>query len=76
MAGITLAQAEAKLAEALDAESRIFETQEYQIAGRSNKRAMLQAVAGRVEYWDNKVKYLTARASGRGRSCTVSPSGR
>jgi len=56
MAGITLAQAEAKLATWLDAEDKVAAGQAYSIGGRSLTRADLKNIADRVEYWDNKVK--------------------
>ena len=73
MAGLTLAQAEAKLQEYLDAETRVLNSQEYSIAGRSNKMAMLEDIQTGIDRWDLRVKTLTQAASGRGRSISVAP---
>lgn len=59
MAGITLAQAEAKLATWLDAEDKVAAGQAYSIGGRSLTRADLKAIRETIEYWDNKVKRLS-----------------
>ena len=63
MAGITLADAQAKLALWLAAEEALATSQSYTIdtgnGSRSLTRANLQEVADRVSYWDAKVKALT-----------------
>jgi hypothetical protein len=60
MAGITLAQAEAKLAKWLDAEDAVAERgQAYQLEGRSLTRAHLGEIRAAIEYWDAQVKRLT-----------------
>jgi len=59
MAGITLAQAQAKLEAWLDAEEKIAAGQSYSIAGRSLTRADLKVVGERITYWNNKVQQLT-----------------
>ena len=59
MAGITLAQAEAKLSEYLAAESAILTGQEYRIGARSLTRANLEEVQKGIEIWDARVKRLT-----------------
>ena len=58
MAGITLAQAEAKLAEALDAVSAVMLNQEYRIGSRTYTRANLSELQRAVEFWDGKVRRL------------------
>lgn len=72
MAGITLAQAEAKLALWLAAEEALATSQEYLIevdgSRRMLKRSDLAEVAKRIDYWDGKVKSLTAAAAGRPRT--------
>jgi len=73
MSGITLAQAEAKLAAALAAEEKAYTAQASGAAGRNITRAMLSQLADRVTYWDAKVKELSGNLSGRGRSITVAP---
>lgn len=64
MAGITLAQAEAKLQTWLDAEDKIAQGQEYAIGSRTLKRADLAEVRESVSYWDGKVKELSRGSSG------------
>lgn len=59
MAGITLADAEAKLATWLAAEDKVANGQEYSINGRSLKRADLGAIRESIEYWDRKVQRLS-----------------
>lgn len=59
MAGITLAQAETHLAEALAALSKARGNISYSIAGRSLQRPQLQALQSDVDYWNNKVNELT-----------------
>jgi hypothetical protein len=71
MAGITLAQAEAQLALYLTAEEKVLSGQEYEIAGRKLKRADLDVIQQGIKTWDERVKQLSASASGRGRMRTV-----
>ena len=59
MAGITLAQAEAKLTTWMAAMDKIAVGQSYSIGGRTLARADLREVQKQVEYWDNQVKRLT-----------------
>ena len=59
MAGITLAQAEAKLTEYLAAETKVLSGQAYSIAGRSFTRANLKEIRDGISYWEAKVKSLT-----------------
>ena len=59
MAGITLAQADAKLTLWMDAEDKIATGQAYTIAGRSLTRADLEEVGNRITYWNGWVKSLT-----------------
>lgn len=59
MAGITLAQAEAKLATWLDAEDKVATGQSYSIQGRSLTRANLKEIRETIDYWDSKVQRLT-----------------
>ena len=59
MAGITLAQAEAKLATWLEAMDKIAVGQSYSIGGRSLTRANLDEVQRQIEFWDGQVKRLT-----------------
>lgn len=64
MAGITLTQAEAKLATWLDAEDKVATGQEYTIGTRSLKRADLKEIRETIQYWDGKVKELSRGSSG------------
>ena len=64
MAGITLAQAEAKLTTWLAAEDAIATGQEYVIGSRRLKRADLEFVRETIEYWDNKVQKLSRADNG------------
>lgn len=58
MAGITLAQAEARLADYLTAEERVLAGQSYTINGRSMTRANLKEIQDGITVWDNRVKQL------------------
>ena len=59
MAGITLAQAEAKLAGWLEAEDKLMAGQSYSLNGRALTRANLNEVREAVEAWDRRVKRLS-----------------
>jgi hypothetical protein len=59
MPGITLAQAQAKLTEYMDAESAILTGQSYSIAGRSLTRADLKAVQDGIERYQKMVNRLS-----------------
>jgi hypothetical protein len=63
MAGITLVQAEAKLAEWLAADTAVASGQGYTIGGRSLTRANAREIRENIDYWDAKVQVLT-RGSG------------
>jgi len=71
MAGITLAQAEAKLALYLSALDKIILGQKVEIDGQALTRANLDDVERAINSWDQRVKQLSASVSGRGRSRTV-----
>lgn len=66
MAGLTLVQAEAQLALYIAAEQAVLLGQEFEIKDRKLKRADLGNIRDGIEYWDNKVKELTARGSRTG----------
>ncbi len=59
MAGITLAQAESKLAEYLAAETAVLTNQSYTIEGRSLTRADLAQIQQGIDIWNRRVKRLT-----------------
>ena len=73
MAGITLAAAQAQLDAYLAAETAILSRQEYVINGRRLRFADLAAVQAGITLWDRRVKDLSSRAAGRGRSITLRP---
>lgn len=70
-AGITLAQAEAQLTAWLAASSAVASAQSYEIAGRKLTRADAAEIRQQIDYWDSKVKTLSARTTGRGRFRTI-----
>jgi hypothetical protein len=66
MAGITLAQAEEKLAAYLEAEEKLLAGgQSYTIAGRTLARADLAEVRKGILFWDDQVKLLSQVSEGR-----------
>ena len=73
MAGITLAQAEARLAAYLAAEDAVLSGQSYEIAGRRLTRADLADIAEGIDRWDARVKQLSLSSSGSNRSRSISP---
>jgi hypothetical protein len=75
MAGITLAHAQARLDALMAAYDKIVLGQKVEIDGQALTRANLADVQRGIEFWDSKVKQLSASASGRGRMRTVSPLG-
>ena len=74
MAGITLAQAEAKLAEYLAAETAVLSGQSVSMEGRSLTRANLDLIQRGIETWDGRVKSISNNSSGGGRSRSIRPS--
>ena len=60
MAGITLLDAEEKLALYLAALDAVLNNQSYTINGRSLTRANLKDIESGVDFWDKKVKSLDA----------------
>ena len=73
MAGITLAAAQAQLDAYVVAEATVLGGQEYVINGRRLKRADLAMIQAGITLWDRRVKELSSRAAGRGRSITLRP---
>lgn len=70
MAGITLATAQATLDAYLAAEVAVLAGQQYEIAGRSLRRADLAAIQAGITIWNQRVQQLSRRA-GRGSSAIV-----
>jgi len=64
MAGITLAQAEAKLATWMAAMDAVATGQEYAIGTRSLKRVDAKEIREQVQFWDLKVKELSRGTTG------------
>lgn len=64
MAGITLAQAEAKLTEYLNAETAVLAGQKVVIDGNEMSRANLDAIQKGIDIWDSRVKRLSASSGG------------
>jgi hypothetical protein len=58
MAGITLAQAEAKLAEWLAADTAVAAGQSYTIGGRSLSRANAREIRENITYWNDMAQSL------------------
>lgn len=71
MAGITLAQAEARLQEYLNAEAAVLLGQATEVEGRKLTRADLDAIQNGIKLWDARCK--TLGATGRGRTATIAP---
>ena len=59
MPGLTLSQAEAKLALHLSALDAVLSAQEYKIADRSLKKASLADIYKGITFWNNQVKVLS-----------------
>ncbi len=60
MAGITLAQAQAKLDLWMEAEEAVASGQSYSIGNHSLTRASLSEIRESISYWDHQVKRLTS----------------
>lgn len=73
MAGITLEQAEARLAEYLAAESAVLSAQDWALNGKRVTRADLAAIQAGIRLWDERAKALSGASRGRGRSRIVAP---
>lgn len=76
MAGITLQQAEAKLAEYLAAETAVLSKQSYTIGGRALTLADLTSIQEGIKIWNDRATALGAVSEGRGRLRTIVPAGR
>jgi hypothetical protein len=59
MPGITLAQAEAKLATWMDADDVVATGQAYSMGGRSLTRADAPEIRKNIDYWDKQVQRLS-----------------
>ena len=65
MAGLTLAQAEARLTAWLEADAAVSSNQSYSINGRTLTRANAKEIRDNIEFWDSKVKELDVQTRGR-----------
>ncbi len=65
MAGLTLAQAEAKLAEWLEADTKVAEGQSYSIGSRQLTRADAKEIRENIDYWNTKCAALAETPSTR-----------
>lgn len=59
MAGITLAQAQARLTDWLAADAAVAKNQSYSVAGRALTRANAREIRENISYWDEQVKRLS-----------------
>jgi hypothetical protein len=59
MAGITLAESEAKLVLWMEADDKVASGQSYSIGGRSLSRADAKMIQENIKFWDRKVKELS-----------------
>lgn len=73
MPGITLTQAQAQLDLWMTANSRVATGQSYSIGGRSLSRVDAAEIREQIDYWDAKVKQLSASGSGMRRTRYVTP---
>ncbi len=73
MAGITLAQAQAKLDEYLAAETKVLKGQSVSMDGETLTRANLEFIQRGIDIWNKRVQNLSAASEGRGRARTVAP---
>jgi hypothetical protein len=73
MAGLTLAQAEARLAGWLDVDTQLQAGQTVKFNERLLTRADAEQVRNNIDYWQKKCQELSQAETGRGRSRTVSP---
>ncbi|MDH5541963.1 MAG: DUF6148 family protein [Nitrospinota bacterium] len=64
MAGITLEQAEAKLAEWMAADTAVASGQAYSVAGRSLNRADAAQIRENITYWNAQVNKLSKGSGG------------
>ena len=59
LAGITLEQAEAKLAKWMEADDAVADGQSYSIEGRALTRADAQTIRDNISYWQSQVERKT-----------------
>ena len=71
MAGLTLAQAESRLAGWLSADNELQTAQTVKFNDRLLTRADAAEVRNNIDYWQKKCQELEASTAGRGRSRTV-----
>lgn len=71
MAGLTQADAQARLDQYMDAEAKVLSGQEYQIGARRLKRADLAEIRDGIAYWNGMVNKLANGAGARVRGLTL-----
>ena len=71
MAGINVAQAQARLDAYLAAELKVLAGQSYEIAGRKLTRADLAEIRAGIQSCNEQLANLTRRASGQSRAYTI-----
>lgn len=71
MAGVTLTQAQSKLAEWLAADSAVAQNQAYTINGKSFTRSNAAEIRRNIDFWNGMVQKLSR--SGSIRSFVVTP---
>ena len=74
MAGITLAQAEARLQDYLDAEAKVLAGLVVEMNGRRLTLADLGEIQRGIEIWNQRAQIAKLEANRRGRAVNVSPS--
>jgi hypothetical protein len=73
MAGLTLADAEGRLAGWLAADAQLQTGQTVKFNDRLLTRADAAEVRNNIDYWQKKCQELSATTGGRGRARTVTP---
>lgn len=73
MSGLTLDQAQTRLADYYAAEAAILKGQSYQLGDRRVERADLKVVRDGITFWEGRVKALSLTARGGRRFVTPSP---
>lgn len=61
MAGLTLEQAQARLADWLEADAAVARNQSYSINGRTLTRASASEIRQNIDFWQQKVDAIAAR---------------
>ncbi len=73
MAGITLAQAQAKLAIWMEADDKVANGQSYSIGGRSLTRADAKMIRENIRFWNDWVTRLSDGGNGGATVVAITP---